>query len=144
IFHIVQASEYTPKFSREEVESFKGKDLWLEERLNLKDLLKKDSVEMSGGQKKRVYIYMALTSSCKVLLLDEILSELSTEETSDVPEGGGWLTRVLNTIIEWKGYESKIIILVGHGLLNLIQNRSNVHKIKIIAERYNTIIENII
>lgn len=144
IFHIVQASEYTPKFSREEVESFKGKDLWLEERLNLKDLLKKDSVEMSGGQKKRVYIYMALTSSCKVLLLDEILSELSTEETSDVPEGGGWLTRVLNTIIEWKGYDSKIIILVGHGLLNLIQNRSNVHKIKIIAESYNTIIENII
>lgn len=32
---------------------------------------------------------MALTSSCKVSLLDEILSELSTEDTTEVPEGGG-------------------------------------------------------
>jgi hypothetical protein len=31
---------------------------------------------------------MALTSSCKVLLLDEILSDLSTQDTQDVPEGG--------------------------------------------------------
>jgi len=31
---------------------------------------------------------MALTSSCKVLLLNEILSELSTEDTTEVPKGG--------------------------------------------------------
>ena len=31
--------------------------LWLEERLKLGELLNKDSVEISGGQKKRVYIY---------------------------------------------------------------------------------------
>jgi len=141
IFHIVQASEYTPKFTLEEVQSFKGRDLWLEERLKLGELLNKDSVEISGGQKKRVYIYMALTSPCKVLLLDEILSELSTEDTPDVPEGGGWLLRVLNTIIEWEGIKSKIIILVGHGLLKLIPERNNIHKIKIINKNYNTIIE---
>ena len=140
IFHIVQASEYTPKFSLEEVQSFANRDPWLEERLNLKELLNKDSVEISGGQKKRVYIYMALTSSCKVLLLDEILSELSTEDTPDVPEGGGWLSRVLNILVEWPGLESKIIILVGHGLLNLIQCKSNVHKIKIITKNYTTFI----
>ena len=34
---------------------------------------------------------------------------------------------VLNIIIEWPGLESKIIILVGHGLLNLIQGKSNVY-----------------
>ena len=141
IFHIVQASEYTPKFSLDEVASFKGRDVWLEKRLKLDELLDKSSVEISGGQKKRVYIYMALTSSCKVLLLDEILSELSTEDTPDVPEGGGWLSRVLNTIIEWQGLESKIIILVGHGLLNLIQCKSYVHKIKIETENYNTVIK---
>ena len=141
IFHIVQASEYTPKFSLEEVQSFKGRDLWLEERLKLEELLNKDSVEISGGQKKRVYIYMALTSQCKALLLDEILSELSTEDTPDVPEGGGWLSRVLNTIIEWEGIKSKIIVLVGHGLLNLIPERENIHKIKIINKNRNTIIE---
>ena len=140
IFHIVQASEYTPKFSLDEVQSFADRDSWLEERLNLQELLNKDSVEISGGQKKRVYIYMALTSSCKVLLLDEILSELSTEDTPEVPEGGGWLLRVLNTIIEWPGLESKIIILVGHGLLNLIQYKSHVHKIKIITKNYTTFI----
>ena len=141
IFHIVQASEYTPKFSLEEVSSFKGRDVWLEERLKLDELLNKSSVEISGGQKKRVYIYMALTSLCKVLLLDEILSELSTEDTPDVPEGGGWLSRVLNTIVEWQGLKSKIIILVGHGLLNLIQSKSYVHKIKIETENNNTVIK---
>ena len=47
---------------------------------------------------------------------------------------------VLNTIIEWPGLESKIIILVGHGLLNLIQCKSNVHKIKIITKNYTTFI----
>ena len=141
IFHIVQASEYTPKFSLDEVSSYKGRDMWLEERLKLDELLDKSSVEISGGQKKRVYIYMALTSSCKVLLLDEILSELSTEETPDVPEGGGWLLRVLNTLVEWEGLKTKIIILVGHGLLNLIQCKSYVHKIKIETENYNTVIK---
>ena len=141
IFHIVQASEYTPKFSLDEVTSYKGRDIWLEERLKLDELLNKSSVEISGGQKKRVYIYMALTSPCKVLLLDEILSELSTEETPDVPEGGGWLLRVLNTIVEWPDLKTKIIILVGHGLLNLIQSKSYVHKIKIETENYTTSIK---
>ncbi len=83
---------------------------------------------------------MALTSSCKVLLLDEILSDLSTQDTQDVPEGGRQLSRVLNILVKWPGLESKIIILVGHGLLNLIQCKSNVHKIKIITKNYTTFI----
>ena len=122
IFHIVQASEYTPKFTTEEVKAYKGRDIWLEEQLGLKDLLEKDTIEMSGGQKKRIFIYMVLTSSAPILLLDEILSELSTEETSDVPEGGGWLKRVITTLINWKGRENKIMILVGHGLIDLINS----------------------
>jgi len=122
IFHIVQASEYTPKFTTEEVKAYKGRDSWLEEQLELKDLLNKDTIEMSGGQKKRIFIYMVLTSSAPILLLDEILSELSTEETPDVPEGGGWLKRVITTLINWKGRENKIMILVGHGLIDLINS----------------------
>jgi len=131
VFHIVQASEYTPTFSKEEIEAHKGRDMDLEERLGLKDLLDKDTVEMSGGQKKRMFIYMVLTSPAKVLLLDEILSELSTEETPDVPEGGGWLSRVINTLVEWKGIDNKIMVLVGHGLLNLIPHNHNVIKLKL-------------
>jgi len=62
---------------------------------------------------------MLLTAPATVLLLDEILSELSTE---DVPEGGGWLSRVVNTLVQWPGRKQKIMILVGHGLRNMIPN----------------------
>jgi ABC-type cobalamin/Fe3+-siderophores transport system ATPase subunit len=131
IFHIVQASEYTPKFTTEEIKAYKGLDPWLEKQLGLTDLLSKDTVEMSGGQKKRIFIYIVLTSNAPILLLDEILSELSTEETPDVPEGGGWLSRVINTMINWNNRQNKIIILVGHGLLELIPQQKHVIKLRL-------------
>jgi len=131
VFHIVQASEFTPKFTTEEIKAYKNRDIWLEKQLGLKDLLDKDTVEMSGGQKKRIFIYIVLTSNASILLLDEILSELSTEETPDVPEGGGWLSRVINTMINWDGRRNKIMILVGHGLLNLIPDKKHVVKLKL-------------
>ena len=60
VFHIIQASEYTPKFSKEEIQACKGRDTWLEKRLGLSDLLDKDTVEMSGGQKKRMLLFFFL------------------------------------------------------------------------------------
>jgi ABC-type cobalamin/Fe3+-siderophores transport system ATPase subunit len=126
VFHMVQASEYTPKFSKDEIKNFKGKDIWLEKRFLLSELFEKDTVEMSGGQKKRMLLYILLTSKTPVLLLDEILSELSTEDIPEIPEGGGWLYRVINTIIEWKKRKNKIIILVGHGLQNIIYSKKSV------------------
>lgn len=140
VFHIVQASEYTPKFSLEEIKSYKGRDIWLEERLGLSDLFEKDTVEMSGGQKKRMFIYIVLTSSPTILLLDEILSELSTEETPDVPEGGGWLCRVINTLVEWKGRKNKIVVLVGHGLIDLIPSKPRIIKLKLSNEKSQTML----
>ncbi len=139
VFHIVQASEYTPKFSKEEVSAYKGRNEWLEERLGLYELFEKDTVEMSGGQKKRMFIYMVLTSNAPILLLDEILSELSTEETPDVPEGGGWLSRVINTMVEWKNH-NKIIIMVGHGLLELMPKKSHVINLKMETINNNTVL----
>jgi ABC-type lipoprotein export system ATPase subunit len=130
IFNVYQASEYMPIFSKNEIESYQGKDLWLEQQLGLEKLFK-NSTEISGGQKKRMLLYLTLVSNCPILLLDEILSELSTEETPEVPEGGGWLTRVINTIVYWKGRNSKIIILVGHGLIESIPNENTVFKLKI-------------
>lgn len=142
IMLMVQASEYTPQFSKAEINSYKGRDVWLEKKLGLSELFDKDTVEMSGGQKKRMYVYIALTSKATVLLLDEILSELSTEETPEVPEGGGWLQRVINMLIEWPGRKEKIIVLVGHGcesfidkaieLLDLSSNNPGVIKLKMI------------
>ena len=116
VFHIVQASEYTPSFSKEEVNACKGKDEWLESQLHLNELFDKDTVEMSGGQRKRMILYILMTSSAPILLLDEILSELSEENIPEVPEGGGWLARVVNTIVNWTNRSNKIIVLVGHGL----------------------------
>ncbi len=57
VFHIVQASEYTPSFTKEEIQAYEGRDIWLEEQLGLKNLLDKDTVEMSGGQKNDVYLH---------------------------------------------------------------------------------------
>lgn len=138
VFHIVQASEFTPKFSQEEIKAYKNRDLWLEKQLGLTDLFEKDTVEMSGGQKKRMFIYIVLTSNAPILLLDEILSELSTEDTADVPEGGGWLSRVINTLISWHGRNNKIMILVGHGLIDLIPQKKNVLKLKLKNDDYQT------
>lgn len=131
VFHIVQASEYTPKFTMDEIKAYKGRDRWLEKQLGLTELLDKDTVEMSGGQKKRIFIYILLISNALVLLLDEILSELSIEETPEVIEGGGWLNRVINTIICWSGRQNKIMILVGHGLNDLIPKNKQVVKLKL-------------
>ncbi len=131
VFHIPQASEFTPQFSTEELMVFKGRDPWLEDQLSLEHMFGKHLRELSGGQKKRMLIYIALTSvGSQILLFDEILSELSTEETSEVKEGGGWLNRVINTLLFWKKRNKKIILLVGHGLLNIIPCHKNVIKLR--------------
>ncbi len=142
VFHIVQASEYTPKFSKEEIMDCKGCDEWLEERLGLKELFDKDTVEMSGGQKKRMFIYIVLTSKAYILLLDEILSELSTEDTPDVPEGGGWLSRVINTLAEYNNH-NKIIIMVGHGLLELIPKKEHIINLKLENNNHTELVQRI-
>lgn len=126
-----QSSEYSPCFTKDDISSVKGKDPWLEEQLVLTDLFGKDFVEMSGGQKKRMLLLMLLTAPASVLLLDEILSELSTEDVPEVPEGGGWLSRAVNTIVQWPGRENKLIILVGHGLRGLMPKDRNVTHLRI-------------
>jgi len=131
IAYLPQASEYTPSFTPDEIEPYRGRDPWLEERLGLSSLFGKDTVEISGGQKKRLLLYITLTSDCPLILLDETLSELSTEETPDVPEGGGWLTRILTTLIAWEGRRNKIMVLVGHGLIEMIPQNKTIVKLKI-------------
>lgn len=131
VFHLVQASEYMPKFTKNEISEFRGKDKWLIDQLQLEGLFDKDMVEMSGGQKKRMLIYLILTSNAPIILLDEIFSELSTEDTPDIPEGGGWLTRAIRTVSNWTGRDKKIMIIVGHGLLGLIPNNDKIIKLRL-------------
>lgn len=124
IFYVPQASEFTPTFTSQELSFYRGKDQWLEQKLGLDNFWGKHLMELSGGQKKRMIIYIALTSKAPIILLDETLSELSTEETSEVKESGGWLSRVINTLISWKGRRNKIVLLVGHGLMKMINGRN--------------------
>jgi len=72
-------------------------------------------------------IYISLVCPTPIILLDETLGELSTEETEKVPEG--WLCRVLNTLIEWSERKNKIIILVGHGMISSIPNDKTIVKL---------------
>ncbi len=131
IFHVHQASEYTPILSKNELTSYKNRDLWLEQQLGITTFFDKSMIELSGGQKKRMIIYIALTSGSPVILFDETLSELSSEETPEVKEGGGWLGRVINTIAKWNGRSGTIILMVGHGLVNLIPNQKHIIKLRI-------------
>jgi energy-coupling factor transporter ATP-binding protein EcfA2 len=140
IFHLVQASEYMPKFTKDEISEFRGKDTWLSKQLLLDDLFDKDMVEMSGGQKKRMLIYLILTSDAPIILLDEIFSELSTEDTPDIPEGGGWLTRAIQTVSNWDGRDKKIMIIVGHGLLGLIPDNEAIIKLRLVNSENKTIL----
>ncbi len=54
---------------------------------------------MSGGEKKRVMVYVALTSDCTVLLLDEIMSEISSIDSENLT--GGWQKRVIDILTNY-------------------------------------------
>jgi ABC-2 type transport system ATP-binding protein len=120
IYHVKQSSEYTPNFTKKDISNIIGRDELLEEQLGLKELLDKDTLEMSGGQKKRMFIYLALISPAQIILFDEVLSELSID----------WVERVAFAIIDWKGRCNKIILLVGHGMSDFMVDK-NVTSIKL-------------
>lgn len=113
VCYIRQFSEFAPHFTEEEILCFRGKDPDLEKALGL-DSLWKDTRELSGGMKVRMFLYIALTSNATIILLDEILKELSTATTNlgDV----NWFDQVINTLVAWKGISKKIIVIVGHTL----------------------------
>lgn len=56
--------------------SFKKKLNYLIDLTQTKDYIKKPFKDLSGGQKKRIYLIQALINTPKILLLDEPLSDL--------------------------------------------------------------------
>jgi ABC-type cobalamin/Fe3+-siderophores transport system ATPase subunit len=115
VYHVKQASEDTPNFSKKEIDYARerGKDEWLEEQLGLEKLFGKNTIELSGGEKKRMFTYLALISPARIILFDEVLSELSVDCHD----------KVASTIIEWKGRSNKIILLIGHGMIDFMTNK---------------------
>jgi len=130
MYHVTQSSEYTSNITKKDIEHFIGKDQWLEKQLGLTNLFGKGTNEMSGGEKKRMFIYLSLVSPSQIILFDEVLSELSVN----------WIERVASTLIEWKGRNNKIILLVGHGMTNFMR-KQNVINLTLIHNENTTSLE---
>jgi ABC-type iron transport system FetAB ATPase subunit len=131
VCHLIQSSKNPQHLTKEEVDKARGKDPWLEDRLNLGNLFGRSTADMSGGEGKRMLLYIVLTCDAWILLLDETLDALDCEPAEGAPEG--WLQRTINTIVEWNIRDiknNKLIILIGHGLLDKIPNNHNVTKLK--------------
>lgn len=105
VLYLPQSSEFTPVFSHNELEQFRGRDHELEQKLHISDLFW-DSNELSGGQRKRLFIYLALVSTAKIILLDEIFTEISVELQDTV----------VAAVVKHKTSSEKIILITGHGL----------------------------
>lgn len=116
VFHLVQASEYCLKFRKQDTDVVKDLDAYLANGLCINHLFGKSTSEMSGGEKQRMNIYMALVSNATVILLDEVLSEISVEKAPG--DEYSFRTRVIDTVVKWPGRANKIILIVGHGVLN--------------------------
>lgn len=128
VFHLVQASEFCPRFRKEDIDARKDSDLHLAKGLCISELFGKSSDEMSGGEKQRMNLYLALTSNAPVILLDEILSEISVIPSDDHPNG--LRNVVIDTILGWSNRSVKLIIIVGHGVFDSYTG-SDVVKLKI-------------
>ena len=113
IFHVNQASEYTPKFTKNEYAKFKEISPKLANQLGITEIFNKDMVELNGGAKKKLLIGLALLSNCPIVLFDETLTELSTSD--------GCLPKLISTLSDF--VHDKIIILVGHGLSGKIPRK---------------------
>lgn len=116
IFHLVQASEYCPKFRKEDIDARMHSDEYLKRELCVTNLFEKSSAEMSGGEKQRMNLYLALTSYAPIILLDEILSEISVIPSDEYPSG--LRNKVISAIINWPNKKNKLIIIVGHGVFD--------------------------
>jgi len=124
IFYVYQPSEYCPSFLKEEIERSSEKDKWLANELGVSTFFTKDMSTLSGGQKMRLLIYLALVSDSPIIWFDESLSEQSRGEN-------GFLEKVVNALLIYEERKNKIIIIVGHGLGELFSNRQNVVNLKI-------------
>lgn len=75
------------------------------ERMNISDLEEKELSELSGGQRQKAYIAMALAQESDILILDEPLTYLDIKQQLELAE-------ILKSLRE----EGKTILLVIHDL----------------------------
>ena len=127
IFRIGQPSGHPQVLTSAEVDAGKDKDPELIEKLGLRGLFGRSTNEMSGGQSRRMLLYHALISDAWIILLDEILGELSVDATHEVPEG--WVKRTIDTLSSWIERHKKIVIIVAHNVDELIPRSARILKL---------------
>jgi len=114
IYYVRQSSDFMPKFDKELITHFISNNIDIAKDFDVYQFLNKSSNEMSGGEKQRLNIFLALVSKCNIILFDEIFSEISSISSALYPNG------IRNTIIiqlnKWNKILNKIIIIVGHGI----------------------------
>ena len=114
IYYVRQSSDFMPKFDKELITHFISNNIDIAKDFDVYQFLNKSSNEMSGGEKQRLNIFLALVSKCSIILFDEIFSEISSISSALYPNG------IRNTIImelnKWNKILNKIIIIVGHGI----------------------------
>lgn len=120
VLYLPQSSEYTPTFTRKELEQFQGHNPKLEQALKISELFN-DTAELSGGQRKRMFIYLAMISTARVLLFDEIFAEISAELQD----------QVLDAIVDYGAVNGKVILIVGHGLQQKMKMYPNIKPVAI-------------
>lgn len=105
VYILKQINEDVPMFSRDIIDHHKKINPDLSRRFGIDSLegIGRDGSSGSGGQEQRVQIFMALTTSASVILLDEPFSALDVH----------WKQVIEKELIEMA--TTKIIIVIGHG-----------------------------
>jgi ABC-type proline/glycine betaine transport system ATPase subunit len=67
--------------------------------------MNKSSNELSGGEKQRLNLFLSLVSNCKIILIDETFSEISSIPSENYPNG------IRDNIIEQLNKWNKILMI---------------------------------
>ena len=114
IYYVRQSSDFMPKFDKELITHFISNNIMMARDFDVYQFLNKSSNEMSGGEKQRLNIFLALVSNCSIVLFDEIFSEISSIPSILYPNG--IREAIIFQLNKWNKILKKIIIIVGHGI----------------------------
>jgi ABC-type multidrug transport system fused ATPase/permease subunit len=114
VCYVKQSSDFMPKYDKDTVTYFISKNVEMAKDFDVYQFMNKSSNELSGGEKQRLNIFLALNSNCKIILFDEIFSEISSIPSEMYPNGiREYIVLQLN---KWNKILKRIIIIVGHGI----------------------------
>jgi len=115
VCYIKQSSDFMPKYNKETVTYFISKNIEMAKDFDVYQFMNKSSNELSGGEKQRLNLFLSLVSNCKIILIDETFSEISSIPSEDYPNG--IRDHIIDQLNKWNKVLKRIIIIVGHGVI---------------------------